>query len=604
MPVPSDFAPPGPMGATILDQGVVFRTWAPFASAVSVAGTFNGWSRTAHPLAEEGNGFWSVEVPGAGAGDEYLLYVRNGEAELRRIDPYARNVSSSVGDAILMADAFDWGGDSSYRTPTLDRMVVYEMHVGTFNDDQGGATGNLHGVIAKLDHLFELGVNAIQVMPVAEFAGGYSWGYNPAHLFAIESDYGGPDSLKELVRAAHERGIAVIFDVVYNHFGPSDLDIWQFDGWSEHGGGGIYFYNDWRRRTPWGDTRPDYGRPEVRRYIRDNAMMWLEEYRGDGLRWDMTAYIRNVDGRDRDPGGDLPDGWSLMQWVHDEIKARFPWKVSIAEDMQDNPWLTRDTGAGGAGFDSQWDAPFVHCVRDAVITYDDADRDMNRLRDAIAHRYSGDAFERVIYTESHDEVANGRARVPHDICPDDPGSHAAKKRSMLGAAIVLTAPGVPMIFQGQEFLEDEWFHDTDPVDWDKKQRFAGVFAFYKDLIRLRRDLDGASAGLTGQHVNVHHVNDADKVIAYHRWRAGGPGDDVVVVVNMANRAFEHYVVGFPAKGRWRLRLNSDWRGYDPDFGDHWSGDVDAVPGGRDGLNCHAGLGIGAYTVLVFSQDRS
>ena len=116
----------------------------------------------------------------------------------------------------------------------------------------------------------------------------------------MESAYGGPDGFKNFVREAHRRGLAVILDVVYNHFGPSDLDLWQFDGWQENDKGGIYFYNDHRSETPWGDTRPDYGRPEVRQFILDNALMWLEEYHIDGLRYDMILYIRSVHGGDEE----------------------------------------------------------------------------------------------------------------------------------------------------------------------------------------------------------------------------------------------------------------------------------------------------------------
>ncbi|MCD6639905.1 MAG: hypothetical protein LT071_08330, partial [Nocardioides sp.] len=112
----------------------------------------------------------------------------------------------------------------------------------------------------KFDHLVALGVNVVQVMPVAEFAGDYSWGYNPAHVFAVESAYGGPDAFKAFVREAHRRGMAVVLDVVYNHFGPSDLDLWRFDGWAaEDGKGGIYFYNDHRSSTPWGTPGPTTG---------------------------------------------------------------------------------------------------------------------------------------------------------------------------------------------------------------------------------------------------------------------------------------------------------------------------------------------------------
>jgi 1,4-alpha-glucan branching enzyme len=120
---------------------------------------------------------------------------------------------------------------------------------------------------------------------------------------------------------------------VYNHFGPADLDLWKFDGWSENDLGGIYFYQDWRAETPWGHTRPDYGRPEVRQYLRDNALMWLEEYQVDGLRTDAIAYIRNVNG-DIKPEEDIPEGWSLMQWINKEVKERYPWKITIAEDLK------------------------------------------------------------------------------------------------------------------------------------------------------------------------------------------------------------------------------------------------------------------------------
>ncbi len=144
--------------------------------------------------------------------------------------------------------------------------------MGTFSVGMHGKPGTLEGVRKRLPYLRDLGIGAIQLMPPFEFAGDRSWGYNPAFPFAVESSYGGPDELKELVKSAHEQGIAVILDVVYNHLGPSDLDLWQFDGWSEGDKGGIYFYQDERSSTPWGETRPDYGRAEVRDFLRDGAL--------------------------------------------------------------------------------------------------------------------------------------------------------------------------------------------------------------------------------------------------------------------------------------------------------------------------------------------
>ena len=189
------------MGAIPYAGGTAFRVWAPHADQVCVVGTFNGWSKTANPLADEGQGYWSTDIPGAKAGDEYEYVIVNGTQELRRIDPYARDVTSSVGSAIIHDPAFDWDGEG-YQTPAWHEMVIYEMHVGTFNDRPGGPPGNLGGVIEKLPYLRDLGINAVQVMPPMEFAGGFSWGYNPALIFAIESEYGGSQAFKAFIKAA------------------------------------------------------------------------------------------------------------------------------------------------------------------------------------------------------------------------------------------------------------------------------------------------------------------------------------------------------------------------------------------------------------------
>ena len=582
------------------DGGTTFRVWAPFASEVAVAGTFNNWSETEHPLCSEGNGYWSADVDAAKIGDAYQFVITNrdnGNVYWKN-DPYAREMTHSAGDSVIVTREFEWGDEGGYRTPAWNEMVIYEMHLGTFNDDPGSAPGSLKTAIEKLPYLQELGVNAVKIMPLAEFSGDYSWGYNPSQIFAVESVYGGPEAFKTFVKEAHSRGIAVIMDVVYNHLGPSDLHLWRFDGWGRRGG--IYFYNDERALTPWGATRPDYGRQEVRQFLRDNAMMWLEDFHVDGLRWDSTVNIRTCS---NGGGCEIPDGWSLMQRINREIDEKYPWKISIAEDLQNSPWLTRETRGGGAGFDAQWDASFVHPVRKAIIAPDDSLRDMYAVREAIYARYNGDAFERVIYTESHDEVANGKERTPEEIWPGNAGSWFSRKRSTLGAVLAFTSPGIPMIFQGQEILEDQWFHDTDPIDWSKLVTYSGIHAMYRDLMRLRRNWHNRTAGLRGQHVNVFHLNDADKVIAFHRWEHGGPGDDVVVVVNMSNRSYDSYTIGFPREGRWHVRFNSDGEGYGGDFGNHPGYDTVGYGGEKDGMSCHGNIGIGPYSALILSQER-
>lgn len=751
------------VGAIPYAGGTTFRVWAPNATSVSVAGTFNSWSATAHPLSSEGTGYWSRDVAGAAEGQEYKFVINTSTTQLWKNDPRARQVTSSVGNSIIRGDTFDWSvygptvtlftdnfdsgvfgtswvksgtgtwrvqhsttykaagtrgvtfdssasssyqtsrltltvnasnhgqlslsykirnvGDEahstdgvyisgngstwtkvdtfpaiassfstrivelssaaagagivpgtsfqirwqeydnsplasdgvaiddvsvtgrvkspSFTTPAWNQMVIYEMHIGTFNDAAGGSPGNFNSAIGRLDQIQALGINAVKVMPLSEFAGDFSWGYNPAHVYAVEGIYGAINEYKRFVNECHARGIAVIQDVVHNHYGPSDLDIWRFDGWYQNNLGGIYFYNDFRAATPWGDTRPDYGRGEVRTFIRDNCMMWLQEFRADGLRWDSTVNIRNTN---NGVGTDIPDGWSLMQYVNNEINAYQSWKISIAEDLQNNEWLTKTTGAGGAGFDSQWDAQFVHPIRDAIITGTDSNRNMFSVRDAITHLYNGDAVQRVVYTESHDEVANGKSRVPEEIWPGNAGSWASKKRSTLGAALVMTSPGVPMIFQGQEVLENGFFADTDPVDWTKLTTYAGIQTLYRDIIRLRRNWYDTTRGLRGNNVNVHHINNTNKVIGFHRWQSGGVRDDVVIVANFANTSYSSYNLGFPRGGTWKVRFNSDWNGYSSDFANTSSYDTTAVSGVKDGMGYNANVGIGPYTVIILSQE--
>ena len=586
------------LGAVPHAGGVGFGVWAPHAERVAVIGSFNGWDGDKHPMQAGENGCWYADVAEAQAGDEYKFLLITEKGAFKRIDPYAREVTGSTGNAIVHDPGFDWEGDDFQLAP-WNELTIYELHVGTFNDQgDDDRPGQFASVTARLGHLKMLGVNAIQIMPVGEFAGERSWGYNPAHIFSVENSYGGPLAFKRFVKHAHQEGIAVIMDVVYNHLGPSDLDLWQFDGWSENDRGGIYFFNDNRAITPWGETRPDYGRDEVRQYLRDNAIMWLKEYHVDGIRFDCTQFIRTVNGSSN---MNLPEGWTLLQWINDQIAQEFPGAITIAEDLQNNKWLTKDVGAGGAGFGAQWDSNFVHPIRLAVTTIQDEQRSLDAIRDAVCYRYNDDAFDRVIYSESHDEVANGKERVPQEISPDDPKGWYARKRSTLAAAMVFTAPGIPMLFQGQEFLEGGWFRDTVPVDWDQNEEFHGIVRLYRDLIRQRLNRHGFTRGLCGQFTQVHHLNHENKVIAFHRWDKGGPGDDVVVVANFFHEPQDGYVIGFPSEGTWKLRFNSDWQGYSDDFGNHPSTDVVAEPGDKDGFASHAALAIGPYSVLIFSQ---
>jgi 1,4-alpha-glucan branching enzyme len=574
-----------PLGATPYAGAVGFAVWAPNADKVFVAGDFNGWSQTADELRMRAGGEFAGCVAGARVGHAYKFVLQHNGMTLLRNDPRARRVTNSVGNSVIVDPAAAL--PPAFRPAAQSEQVIYELHVGAFNDAPGGKPGTFRSVIERLDHVAALGANMIELMPPAEFPGDQSWGYNPSFPSAPESAYGTPEDLKALIAAAHMRGIGVIVDVVHNHWGPNDLPMWCFDG-ECLGAGGVYFYTDDRGKTDWG-PRPDYGRAAVRAYIRDSALTWFDEYRADGLRWDSTVNIRNAAGKP------LPDGWALLQEINDAIHKRNPNALEIAEDFQGDARITTPTADNGAGFDVQWDG-FFHAIEGAMFAIADDDRHMNTVRDALA----GGA-RRVIYTESHDEAANGKQRAPQMIDNANPGSIYARKRSTLGAAMALTAPGTPMLFMGQEFLEDGYFKDSDPLDWTKVERFAPVLAFYRDLIALRRNVKGQTKGLTGSHVNVFHVNDQAKVIAFHRWANGGPGDDVVVAANFSSRAFPAYRIGLPRGGSWRVRLNGDARSYGADYAGTPSPDVDAQQGTRDGLGFQGDVGLGPYSVVVLSQ---
>jgi 1,4-alpha-glucan branching enzyme len=331
-------------------------------------------------------------------------------------------------------------------------------------------------------------------------------------------------------------------------------------------------------------------------------MTWLEDYRCDGLRFDATVFITAVDGPPKEHR--LPEGWSFMAWLNDEIHARQPWKLTIAEDLQRDTAITAPTAEGGAGFNAQWDAGFIHALRPALTAGNDADRDIAAVVDAITGEGRGAPLTRVIYTESHDDVANGQVRVPESITPGAADSWWAKKRSALGSVLVLTAPGIPMLFQGQELLEDRWFDDTVALDWAKAQSNDGILRLHRDLIALRRtrDDDGATRGLRGQHVDVLRADRDAKIIAFHRWADGGPHDDTVIIANFADRHVTNLRLGLPARGRWRVRLNSDSGAYAQEFGGHEAFDLDADGGPLDGCRQSGLVSVGPYSAVVLSRE--
>jgi len=614
------------MGAIPYPGGVTFRVWSMFADSVSVVGDFNDWSTTATPMARDGaSNYWSVDVPGAKLGHAYKFYLPNAAKPGRnpyRMDPYVRSVRTDPNNNMngIVAGHDLTYNTGSYSTPPWNEAVIYELHIPTFNA-ASGSPGTFDTAMIRLPELAQLGVNAIEIMPLGEFAGSASTGYNPGYIFAVEESFGGPDGFRTYVSAAHALGIAVILDVVYNHV--DGLDLWQFDGWSMDDrfcswcaphpppvsvNGGIYFFADSRAHTPYSHARFDVGRPEVSQYLFDNVTRWLEDRFLDGLRFDSVVSIRNIQDQYDDWRLEQPEseGIALLRRFNQHVRDTQPWKIMIAEDLQDDPLITSPVEAGGYGFDAQWDDSFCGKLRWAATAPSDDQRNIAELGGALGRMEGAGAFRSIVYDENHDkDDPRQGGRLPAIIGNGQADNWFAKKQSTLAACVVLTAPGIPMLFMGQEFLEYRSFPNyngyPDPIDWGRKDMYQGIWNLYRDAIRLRRNWNDNTRGLRGRGIHVLPVLD-DHVLVYHRWDQGGNGDDVVVVCNFANNRYANYQVGMPRPGMWRVRLNSDSRDYDGSFENWPSLDTDADGPELNGMPCSTNLSFGAYTCIVLSQD--
>jgi len=548
--------------------GVTFRVWAPGATSVNVAGSFNGWSSSANALVLESatSGVWSVDVAAARIGNAYK-YVMNGS--LWRSDPRSRMIDSQDNNnsVVVSTNAFNWEEEWGGITNAGD-LVIYEAHVGTF----AGPSGTFSSFTNHLDDLRDLGVSGIELMPINEYPSATSWGYNPTYPFALEADYGTPDDLKRLVHQARGRGLAMILDVVHNHW-DGGSSLWELDGTTP----GPYFYaNDPYAYTPWG-PRPEYSRDEVKNYINDTFRMWLDEYHISAFRWDAPHHIIYTTNEIF-----IPDGLTMATNALSLMETNYPGAWNIAEDTKE---IT--------GFHSHWDLTFTWEIKSVLTQSDDNARDMV----AVARNVAGTP-DRILFTDSHDTAGdlNNGVRLPTAISSGNPTDYYARKRSALGAALVMTSPGTPMILQGQEMLETNSFSDTRAVDWTRTNSQSGTWRLYRDLIHLRRNLDGVSAGLMGDMVSTYQVDNVNKLIAYSRWDSAQTGTAVVVVANFANATRTNFAVQFPEAGTWYTLFNSDSTEYAVDYGDIGSLEVAA-----SGLPASGAVDIAPYSVLILSQ---
>ena len=429
------------LGATIRDGGVHFAVWAPAATSVEVE-VHGGGGLTHHPLVSGANGLHEGLVPGLAAGSRYKYRLDRGQSypdPASRFQPEGVHGPSEVVDPL----AFQWS-DETWPGLTTDDLIVYELHVGAYTPE-----GTFTALIEQLPELARLGVTAIELMPVADFAGRWNWGYDGVDWWAPSRAYGRPEDLRRLVDEAHRHGLGVILDVVYNHFGP-DGAYWR--AFSED------YFTD-RHKTPWGDAINYDGANSrwVREFVLQNASHWVREYHIDGLRLDATHAI--VD--------DSPS--HLLADLADRVRATAAPRqvVLIAEDERNDVRLIRPREEGGYGLDAVWADDFHHAVR-VFLT--------GEPRGTRVTDEPGSAF--VFCTQNHDQVGNRPfgERLNHQI---------EARRCATATALLLFSPEIPMLFMGQEFAASTpflFFTDFDTelgrlVTEGRRAEFAAFRAF-------------------------------------------------------------------------------------------------------------------------------
>jgi maltooligosyltrehalose trehalohydrolase len=414
------------------------RVWAPNSERVDLQ---LGSTRIAMQPAE--HGWWTVDVPAAQADADYAFSL---DGAPPRPDPRSSWQPAGIHGASRRVDhaAFHWS-DADWNPPALSGGVVYELHVGTFTRE-----GTFSAVIDRLDHLVDLGITHVELMPVQEFSGVRGWGYDGVDLYAPHHAYGGPHGLKTLVDACHARGLAVVLDVVYNHLGPAGNYLGEF---------GPYFTD--RYKTPWGAAVNLDGRgsDEVRRFLCDNALMWLRDYHMDGLRIDAVHALF-----DQSAVHFLEQLALEAEALQRELGRQL---VLIAESDLNDPRLCRRRALGGYGLQAQWNDDFHHALhallsgerRGYYADFGSIADVATALRDGFVYggRYSqfrgrshgrtvgdldGNAF--IGFLQNHDQIGN-RARGERSA------QLMSRGRLAIGAALVFTAPFVPMLFQGEEW---------------------------------------------------------------------------------------------------------------------------------------------------------
>ena len=569
------------LGATYLGAGQCrFRVWAPYAETVDVH--IVSPHEQIVPLQPTARGYHQGIIDEIEPGSLYQ-YRLNGQTE--RPDPASRYQPQDVhGPSQVVEPEFPWE-DHHWHGISLRHYILYELHVGTFTPE-----GTFDAVIPHLQNLVELGVTAIELMPVAQFPGARNWGYDGVYLFAAQHAYGGPEGLKRLVNACHQHGLAVVLDVVYNHLGPEGNYLRDF---------GPYFTD--RYRTPWGEAFNVDGRQsdEVRRFFIENALYWITECHIDGLRLDAIHVIIDMSAR--------PFLADLATAIHDQAERLNRRIVLIAESNLNNPRITQPHTINGFGLDAEWNDDFHHALH-ALLTGERNGyyQDFGSL-DALARAYTdgfvyngqySSFYQRsrgrssrdlpaqnlVVFAQNHDQIGN---RMQGDRL----SQHLSFEGLKLVAGAVLLSPYIPLLFMGEEYGETAPFpYFISHIDkalvkavrrgrraefaafaWPGKPfdpqaeatfqraklqhelRHQGshrtLYAFYQTLIATRRTL-APLAQLSKDHLHVQTC-EAESVLWMHRWW----GDDAVLLLYNFSRDEVCAKVSIPT-GNWHKHLDS------------------------------------------------
>lgn len=535
---------------------------------------------------------------------------------------------------LISADKF-WEKEVTDLHPSVptnvEDLVIYELHIGSLGFGKANA-GNLNDAIKFLDHLVELGVNAVELLPMAEFSGSAAWGYGDTHYFCVESSAGGRDKYRHFVRACHLRGIAVIQDVVYNHYDPNaERAQWQYDSTVPEQN--IYYWYEGRAQD-YPAEHEDYGYLDngssgytprfweevVRQQFISSAAFLLEEMHVDGLRVDLTQAIHRDNKLHRDNvlredhgtlGSANQFGSKLLREWSRTLHLIRPTAFLIAEDHTEWPAVIQRPDEGGLGFNARWKADFYHnLIGDAKRDGDEA-RLLKRAGISFAEplrmRKFADFLEasgnnQVVYHESHDEAGNGEGTkrtmvVAVNGVMDDTTRPYAEARSRVCLGLSLLSAGTPMFMMGEEVAAQNDFTyrcflaDREDILSKKISDGQRMFRFYKDIIRLSHN----QPSIRTHNITILHTNDDNRVIAFKRW---DNHEELIVVASLNNQPFDNYRVendAYIPNGNWIEIFNSDAEIYGGRSVGNFSASLPSVDG-------QLRMRLPANGILVFARE--